>query len=303
MTDTKGPLTLQPESDCGDERLSCASEGCSQTNTPGSTNGNMITPPSVVVTTTPGLMHFNALAAPFVPATAALGPLKVSSPTTDDAATGTSVVVAPQRSFVPVRRWYCQVVGPVFLKPLDDDQWKEEIERMAQVRVASVVVNPTDGLRACVTLSSTSESLALYNGRNMISQNGTWTLIAERLVPIILTDTAIPEPTKALHEEGEQVPSTSTSGEVSTAVWDNSRAALQQLSNIMGCDVFSHEGDDDLRTDERRLVVDMREGDAAYAVEWDMGLSRSTQHGGGVVIGDTVRVERAMRAPVSSASA
>ncbi|CUG07441.1 Hypothetical protein, putative [Bodo saltans] len=267
-----------------EERLSGASEGCSQTNTPGSTNGNQITPPSVAVST-PGMMSFNALAAPFVPATAALGPLK---PTSTDGSTAhegspVSASTATQRFFFPVRRWYCQVVGPVFLKPLDEDQWKEELERMTQVHVSAVAVNPTDGLRACITLSSTSESLALYNGRNMISKNGTWTLIAERLVPIILTDT-----TTATASHGD--------GSSEAKVWDHSRAALQQLSSIMGCDVFPHEGDDDLSTDARRLVVDVREGDAAYALEWDGGLARSAQHGGGIVIGDSVRVERAVRA-------
>jgi hypothetical protein len=284
--DTKGLPPLSHHED--DERLSCASEGCSQTNTPNSATGNLITPPSVVVpaVSAPGLMSFNALAAPFVPATAALGPLRPNTSAATELAAQEVVAVAPQR-FFPVRRWYCQVVGPVFLKPLDEDQWREELERMAQVRVTAVTVNPTDGLRACVTLSSTSESLALYNGRNMNSKNGTWTLIAERLVPIILTDTTAPE------ANSECDPA---------AVWDHSRAALQQLSSIMGCDVFSHEGDDDLCTDSRRLVVDVREGDAAYAVEWDVGLSRSKQNGVGLVIGDTVRVERAVRAaPVLSA--
>lgn len=230
-------------------------------------------PPSA----TASLLHFNALAAPFVPATAALGPPKAAS--TREAE---SAVHQPNigRSF-PVRRWYCQVLGPVFLKPLDEEQWKEEIERMTQVSVAAVAVNPMDGLRACITLSSTSESLALYNGRNMSSRNGTWTLIAERLVPIILKDTT-------------------AVAESSAELWDSSRAALQQLGNILGCDVFPHEGDDELRTDSVQLVVDVREGDAAYVVEWDGGLARALPKGrGGVVRGDTVRVERAMR-PVAA---
>jgi hypothetical protein len=277
------------------DRMS-ASESCSQTNTPGSPTDHcstgatasaaplLIVKPSVATT-----MHFNALAAPFVPATAALGPPRAPPPQGHHASPILST--SPERPLdappvvplrvLPVRRWYCQLLGPVFLKPLDEEQWKEELERMAQVNVSKVAVNPTDGLRACVTLSSTSESLALYNGCNMNSRNGTWTLIAERLVPMIFTDGA---------------PSTAS------VPWDELPATLQQLSSIVGCDVFAHvatEEDDGsyLATCAERLVVDVREGDAAYAAEWDRFLSRTAQ-GGLAASGDGVRVERATRPPI-----